>query len=404
MRVRPVPLLVAIFGTAAATSVLVAAEALRHREPPAPEPARAVVAPVVVAPRAVPRDAGAVEGTVIDVAGRPLAGAHVRAVSRDANRPAAPVEGRTDFDGRFRLEGLAAGPAEIAAREEGVLAGISRAVEVVKGGTARVELVLPDAGHLAGRVRAAGRPPPPGTTVVAVALGGSSGTQEIVRAAPDAAGSFRLALPAGEYRVNAVPRDAPANVRVRPSFARIEPGRTTALELALDVAPMPSVEILVLEPGGEPSRGAEVTLARPDDGRVALATSAGADGRVALGAEGMAGRAVTVRARNGGRAATQTLALPAAGTVTVRLEPAGAIEAVVRGAGASGLTVEVASQPAPGVWRTLDVHRFAGKRFALADLPAERLRISVRAADGRRGATEVRISPGERRAVEIALR
>jgi hypothetical protein len=118
----------------------------------------------------------------------------------------------------------------------------------------------------------------------------------------------------------------------------------------------------------------------------------------------MSGRAVTVRARNGGRTTTQTLALPAEGSVTVRLERAGAIEGRVRGAGASGLTVEVASQPAPGVWRTLDVRRFAGERFALADLPPEPLRIAVRAADGRSGAIELRVSPGERRDVEIALR
>jgi hypothetical protein len=64
----------------------------------------------------------------------------------------------------------------------------------------------------------------------------------------------------------------------------------------------------------------------------------------------------------------------------------------------------VSSQPAAGSWRTVDVHRFAGDRFELADLPAEPLRLSVRAADGRRGAAEVRLAPGERRSVEIALR
>jgi hypothetical protein len=181
----------------------------------------------------------------------------------------------------------------------------------------------------------------------------------------------------------------------------VEPGRTTRVELA--IPPAAALEILVLEPGGEPSPGAVVTLARPDDGRVALATAAGGDGRAAVGPE-LAGRAVSVRARNGGRTASQTLALPAAGTAVVRLEPGGAIDGVVRGEGAGGLTVEVASQPALGVWRTLDVRRFAGPRFALSDLPPEPLRIEVRAADGRSGSAAVRIAPGERRAVEIGLR
>jgi hypothetical protein len=147
-----------------------------------------------------------------------------------------------------------------------------------------------------------------------------------------------------------------------------------------------------------------VTLARRDDGRIALATAAEEDGRVALGTEGIAGREVTIRARSGGRTGAETLTLPAAGTVTVRLAPGGVIEGLARGAGTSGLTVEIASQPAAGVWRTLDVHRFAGERFELADLPPERLRIAVQAADGRRGTAEVQVAPGERRALEIALR
>jgi len=51
----------------------------------------------------------------------------------------------------------------------------------------------------------------------------------------------------------------------------------------------------------------------------------------------------------------------------------------------------------------LDVHRFAGDRFELGDLPAERLRLAVRADDGRRGEVELRVASGEVRAVEIAL-
>jgi hypothetical protein len=194
-------------------------------------------------------------------------------------------------------------------------------------------------------------------------------------------------------------------VRVAPSFARVEPGRTSRIELPVaPVARGAGVEILVLEPGGAPSPGATVTLARPDDGRVALATAAGDDGRVRVDARmGITGRPVTVRARNGGRAGATTLSLPEAGTVAVHLSPGGGVSGVVRGS-RSGFTLEVSSQPAPGSWRTLEVHRFVGERFALGDLPAEPLRLVAHADDGRRGAAEVRVEPGETRSVEIGLR
>jgi hypothetical protein len=349
---------------------------------------------------------GAVLGTVRDPAGRALAGVRVRAAARgDGLAGAPPLEVRTDFEGRFRLDALEVGRAELVAREEGVAIGVAQAARVTEGRASVVELVLPEAGLLAGRVRDGGRPPPPGTIVVATAMRGT-GTLQVARAAADARGDYRLALPAGEYRVHAAPGEAAhADVRVAPAFARVEPRRATALDLApAPVAPAAGIELLVLEPGGAPSPGAIVTLSRPDDGRVALATSAGEDGRAVVAGEGIAGREVTIRARNGGRTVAATLTLPAAGTVPLRLAPGGAVEGVVRGAGPSGFTVEVSSQPAAGAWRTVDVHRFAGDRFELGDLPAEPLRIAVRADDGRRATAEVQVVSGETRALELALR
>jgi hypothetical protein len=69
----------------------------------------------------------------------------------------------------------------------------------------------------------------------------------------------------------------------------------------------------------------------------------------------------------------------------------------------AGYVVEVASQPVPAGWRTVDVHRFSGERFELADLPAEPLRLVLRSDDGRRGQAELTVGPGEVRTVEIAL-
>jgi len=347
---------------------------------------------------------GAVEGTVRDLAGRALAGVRVRAVQRGG---ASLAEARTDFEGRFRLDDLEVGRTEIVARLEAVLLGTAGTAEVAEGRASRIELLLPDAGAVAGRVTADGRAPPAGTTVVAVAMKAGAGTLQVARAVADATGNYRLALPSGEYRVHAAPGGAPAtDLRVAPAFARVEPGRTALLDLALArAASEPGVEILVLEPGGAPCPGAVVTLARPDDGRIALATSTGDDGRVAIDSRmGLAGQRVTIRARSGGRTGEETVPLPHGGTVAVRLAPGGAVEGVVRGARGSAFTLEVASQPAAGGWRTLDVHRFAGARFDLADLPPEPLRLTVRSDDGRRGAAEVRVAPGERHAVEIALR
>jgi hypothetical protein len=352
--------------------------------------------------------AGAVAGTVRDPGGRALAGVRVRAVvPGDALAPAPVAEARTDFEGRFRLEGLAVGRAEVVARQEHVSIGVSAAVRIVAGGRAALDLVLPEAGDLGGLVSSGGRPAPAGTSVVAVAMTGGPAALQVARAAADARGRYHLALPAGRYRVHAAPGgSAPADLRAAPAFATVSAGETSRLDLTLTPSgPERGVEILVLEPGGAPSPGALVTLGRPDGGRIALALAAGEDGRAAIGRPaGMAGERVTVRARNGGRTGEETLALPAAGTVAVQLSPGAAVEGVLRGAAGAPFTVEVSSQPAAGSWRTLDVHHFAGGRFELADLPPEPLRLSVRAADGRRGAAEVRLAPGERRSVEIALR
>lgn len=352
---------------------------------------------------------GAIEGAVRDLAGRPLAGVRVRVISSgDGLAGAAPLEARTGFDGAWRVDGAEVGRAEVVARQDGVATGASRAVSVAEGRAIRADLLLPEAGVLAGRVRAGGRPPPAGTAVIAVPMRAGTGSLQVARAAADASGNYRLALPSGEYRVHAAPGDAArTDLRVAPAFARVDAGGTSGLDLELaSPAAEAGVEILVLEPGGAPSPGAAVTLSRPDDAAVAFAAAAGEDGRVVLGREmGLSGRRVTVRARNGGRSGVATVELPASGTVTVALAPGGTVRGRIRAAGRppAGFTLEVASQPAPAAWRAMDVHRFAGDRFELDDLPAEPLRLVVRADDGRRGEARLSVGPGEVRAVEIAL-
>jgi hypothetical protein len=320
-------------------------------------------------------------------------------------------EARSDFEGRFEVTGLEAGPARITARQAGAATGVTRGVQVRAGGVADASLVLPEPGLLAGRVAPSAGRPPAGTAVVAVPARIAAASLEVARALADASGNYVLALPAGEYRVYAAPaEETRTDPRVSPMFARVDAGRTTRLDLALaaPAADAGELEIVVVEPGGAPSPGAEVTLGRPGDATVALATAAGDDGRVALGADmGLGGREASVRARNGGRIGTWAGTLPERGTVAVKLSPPGAVEGVVRapaGARVSGFTLEISSRPGAGAWRTVDVHRFAGDRFTLGDLPAEPVRIVVRTADGRRGELEVELGAGETRPVEIAIR
>jgi hypothetical protein len=352
---------------------------------------------------------GSIEGTVADPAGRPLSGATVAVVSRgDGLDGVPPLEARSDFEGRYRLEGVEVGRAELVACESGVPLGDARAVRVAPGQAARADFFVPPAGALAGKVTRAGAKPPLGTAVIAVPLRGGSGTAQVARTLADASGHYGLVLPAGEYRVLAAPADAASiDLRAQPAFVRIDPRLTARADLPVaTVAADEGVEVVVVEPGGAPSAGAIVTVSRADDAKIALALTAGEDGRVRLGPElRPGGPAITIRARNGGRSGAVTGPLPASGGLLVTLAPGGALDGVIRtgGRAVKSFTLEVTSQPTPEGWRTVDVHRFAGDRFTLGDVPVEPVRLSVRTDDGRRGEALVRLAAGESRGVEITL-
>jgi len=236
---------------------------------------------------------GAVSGLVTDGAGRAVAGARIRVITA-GDHLSGPIalEARTDFEGRFEVAGLEVGRAEVVARQDGTLAGIARTVEVRPGDAVDASLVLPEPGLVAGRVASEGRRPPPGTAVVAVPARPAAAGLESARALADASGHYQLALPAGDYRVYAAPaEESRGDPRASPASARVDAGRTTRLDLAVAPPVANRVEIVVVEPGGAPSPGAEVRLGRPGEAIVALATAAGDDGRVALAADmGLGGR------------------------------------------------------------------------------------------------------------------
>jgi len=278
------------------------------------------------------------------------------------------------------------------------------APQVLDPGGAAASRRAAGVGWLSGRVSSDAGELSPGTSVFAQRSGGSK--EEPSRALVNDHGAYRLELPEGDYRVWAATAGGD-DVRARPAFAHVERGRTLTLDL-LAASPLAGPVIEVVEPGGAPSPGAMVTLARPGDARLALVTPASEDGRVGIAEEmGLSGREVEVRARNGGRTGSWTGTLPTSGAVTIRLAPAGAVEGRVVASGTAsppaGFVLTVASQPAPQAWRTLAEHRFTGDAFAVPDLPPEPIRLSVKTDDGRKGSATVTLAPGEERRIEIAV-
>ncbi len=353
---------------------------------------------------ATPGMTGAIAGRVTGAGDRGLAGVRVQLASRaDGAAGLRPIEVRTSFEGTFRFDGVEPGRAVLVAAQDGVALGVSRSAQVVAGRTVPVEIALPAAGVLEGSVGAAGGP----TVVLATPIWIGPGGLRAARAPVDAAGHYRMALPAGEYRISAVAGDRPpTDLRTAPTFAAVPGNGAVVVDLVARSAPVEEGPVVrVLEPGGGPSPGAAVTVARAGEDRIAFAAAADEDGRLVLGSElRMDGAPVTLRARNGGRTGQFTGAIPAAGEVAIRLIPGGAVEGVLSGGGpVRGFSVEVEGEPAPGGWRTLDRQRLHGDRFDLGDLPPEPVRLTVRTDDGRVGRAAVTLAPGQRARLAIRL-
>jgi len=386
---------------AEATSGVAAAPALALAAAPALAPAGAAdhLPSRATATAGAP---GAVEGLVTNEAAAPLAGVRVQLASRaDGAVRLHPVEIRSGFDGRFAFEGVEPGRAVLVAAQDGTSLGTSRAIQVVAGRPVECDLVVPEPGLLSGQVTGATVP----TVVVVVPLHAGPGALA-ARAPLDPAGSYRLQLPAGQYRVHTAPAADPrTDLRAAPAFTAVAAGKTTRLDLVASAPPgAGGVLVRVLEPGGAPSPGAAVSVSRAGDARVAFAASAGDDGLLRLASEmGMSGQAVTLAARSGGRTGAFTGTLPATGEVAIQLSPGGAVEGVVTGGGAAALTLEVAAAPSPGGWRTIEVLRLRGDRFDLGDLPPEPVRLTVRAGDGRIGQAELTPAPGQVARVTLSL-
>jgi RNA polymerase sigma-70 factor (ECF subfamily) len=154
---------------------------------------------------------GQVTGTVLDQKHRPVADARVLAAT-GAPPAAARIAAQTDQQGRFHIEGLAAGSLTISARHESGIAELA-AGPLADGATKDVEIVLADGGSVSGTVRRKDGRPAEGVQVFAFAGGWTQSTPAwsqptaAVETGPD--GSYRLGgLPAAEVTIRSVNRGA----------------------------------------------------------------------------------------------------------------------------------------------------------------------------------------------------
>lgn len=207
---------------------------------------------------------GSVRGIVRDASGRPVAGALVQAGSEGTSTiqdsegrylsTPPPLQVRTDRDGRFLVEGVAAGPVPIAVRARGFAPWTGAfAVEVER--TTKIDVELALGAIVRGTIRDGEGRPLDGVFVGCGEYGSVYGAQ--TRTAAD--GSFALeGLPSGEVELRADGRD---KGKVRTALT-LTPGGEIAWDPVL--ATTPGVSGRVVDDAGQPL--ANWLVAAVDDG------------------------------------------------------------------------------------------------------------------------------------------
>ncbi len=339
------------------------------------------------------RRTGALEGQVLDSAGRPVPYALVRSARAGfGGAPAPPVEARSDENGAYRLGGLASGAGSFTALRDGSALGATLSADIPEGGTARLDFRLKDEGVVTGRVRRKdGSPPPPEASVVA--MPGGPSTDDTAYLPIDAAGVYLGSLPAGAYSL--FPLGSAGGFRGR-TFVAVEAGKTATRDLTYADAAEDEQGFggTVLEPDGTPSPGAFV---RAGGGHISFARSFAIEtdeqGRFHLSRpRADLADSLEIVATNGGRSGKTTVP-PGLSEVTVQLQPAAALRGHVSGGGTDSFRVDLGSQSL----------EFAGERFELRDLPALPVRVTVTNRDGCSATIDLTLAPGETRDIEVEL-
>lgn len=357
---------------------------------------------------------GAVEGTVRDGTGRPLASARLRGGKLWGSLGQVDAEALSGEDGRYRLAGLEPGRTTVRARRAEALSGPAQLVLVEEGRTTQLDFTLLGTGTIEGTVRAAGGGALPGPVrVVLFQAGGGRGMGRQPEVIPtDGAGRFQVAVPEGSWRLVALageeerrrPRSSPAEIEVVAD-------QVAHAELTLE-EPEPdasggTLAVEVREPDGAPSPGALV-LTQRQGARGPLTFQADEAGRVVLPlVSGEAARLpLSVGARNGGRDAPLQAVPPGAASQVVVLRPAAAVRGQVVEGGRPVTGVRLVMEtgrdlPGPGQEFQREV---PGGGFAFTDLLPGALAITAITPDGRTGQAEVALTAGAEQAVSIEVR
>ncbi len=350
----------------------------------------------------------AVEGTVADEGGRPLAGVLVRAeLERGVTGRAHHT--RTDASGAYRLEELETGALRVAVRRETSALWTTRRLDLTTGARERVDFTLVETGLVQGRVtQASGAPLTQSVLVRAKARTGQGGMTEWAYTDTEADGRYQLELPADVYQLTAVTPgagytyfhedDLPVTVPVGAAV-------TADLRLGEDMG----IRGVVLEPSGAPSPHATVEAIQGGDFPLSVYVETDEDGRFGLPPRGPTAAPLTLKAFNAGRLGEASEVREDGREVVLRLRAAAVLRGRVlaRGGGAvDGFTLQLleadGSVP-PWSARGGGERTFTGDSFALYDAPAQALRVDVRTRDGRVGHAAVKLAPGQEARVDVLL-
>jgi protocatechuate 3,4-dioxygenase beta subunit len=359
---------------------------------------------------------GAVEGTVSDAQGRPLAGARLRGGKLWGSMGQVDAEAVSGEDGHYRLGGLEPGRTTVRARRSEALSGASQLLLVEEGRATRADFTLPGTGTIEGTVRTpTGQPPPSPVRVVLFQAGpgrGGMGGRQPEVVPTDAGGQFKALVPEGSWRLVALAGDEERRrSRAEPVAAEVVADRTSRADLTLEEPGASeaggTLTVEVREPDGAPSPGAMVLTQRAG-ARNPNTFYADETGRAVLPlVSGEAARAqLSVGGRSGGRTAPLTPVAPGAAIHLVQLLPAASLRGEVRDGGrpVAGARISMESGrdlPGPGQ----EVQReLPGASFAFADLLPGTLALTATTTDGRLGAQEVVLTSGAEQAVVVEVR
>jgi hypothetical protein len=346
---------------------------------------------------------GSVEGTVTDPDERPVEGVVVSAETNWGAEPLATLrQARTASDGRYRIEGVAAGGPVLRVKRDGTVVAPERSVEVHEGDTARADFVLRETGTLSGAVTRGTGPNPKIELLAAIPADGGNG--EWTTEQFDAGGRYRLSLPPGQYLIRVV-WDSGGRRDFSAGEVQVAPGGTTNFDVSLPGGD-DGLGGVVFTPDGSPVPGAWIWMM---GGRQVVGYErSDAEGHFSLplppGIEGP----MTLFARNGGQSAIVHDVNPSSGSINVNLSASSSIAGHVDpgdGQPVQSFTVTLAllDSGGPASFGTNGGSVFNGDRFSIEDVPAEHVMVNVATDDGRSGQAVVALSPGTGQAVVIEL-